>query len=140
MGCHTWIYKKLSSFTKDEMNKKLQELADDNYQAYVYSTPREEYCTRMLEDALDTINQYKDQLETMSETELIYYNDALENNTIEKWYNIYDNFHNKKTSINNRINEFINDDTLSYNEGICTYGICKCKRCRWTLPLCRDAV
>lgn len=116
MGCHNWTYKKLSSFTKEEMNQKLKNLSSDEFRGYVYSTDREEYAQDMLQDSLNTINQFKDELDTISEDDKFFYDYACEHNTIEKWYEVWDEYHNHAALINQMIDEFINDDTKSYNE------------------------
>ena len=59
MGCHSWAYKKVSSFTKDELNELLTVQIKSQLKGYAYTSSQEDFASRQLETALRTLSRVK---------------------------------------------------------------------------------
>ena len=108
MGCHSWIYKKVTSFPKEELNKRLQEVYDKEMNCWIGKTPREQYAKELFEDLPHTVETYRDKamkdylIEKMG--------------TYEKCLKIWDDWHKEIEKTKERIDKFCSSEEYDPKE------------------------
>lgn len=78
MSCHTWVYKRISSMSKDEINREIDCVINERKQRFYMSSNEDEYANRMVKltkdssvapmSYTDAVKRYK---EAREETQLI---------------------------------------------------------------------
>lgn len=109
MGCHSWMYRKVTSFTKEDLNKRLNVFFEKEMKCWIGSTPREEYAKELFDDLPHTLKcyeNYKAMCDYLIE----------EQGTYEKCLKVWDDWHDKMKDIRNRIDDFCKSEIYDPKE------------------------
>lgn len=109
MGCHSWMYRKVTSFTKEDLNKRLNVFFEKEMKCWIGSTPREEYAKELFDDLPHTLKCYEND-KAMCDY-LIE-----EQGTYEKCLKVWDDWHDKMKDIRNRIDDFCKSEIYDPKE------------------------
>lgn len=109
MGCHSWMYRKVTSFPKEDLNKRLNDLFEKESKCWIGSTPREEYAKELFDDLPHALKCYQNDKEMC---------DYLieDHGTYEKCLKVWDNWHQKMEDIKHRINIFCESEKYDTKE------------------------
>lgn len=109
MGCHSWMYRKVTSFPKEDLDKRLYDLFAKESKCWIGSTSREEYAKELFDDLPHALKCYQNDKEMC---------DYLieDHGTYEKCLKVWDNWHQKMEDIKHRINIFCESEKCDPKE------------------------
>lgn len=109
MGCHMWLYKRINSFDKAELNRNLSEFIIEESKTWIGRTSREEYASELYSKLEYDLKAY--------ENNPIMQNCIKEQyGSLEKCYKIWDDWHKHFDQIKLRVKRWIDNPEIDSKE------------------------